>query len=115
MTEENTELPGLTFHLEVWEEQGFHDRRFVNICIRAEVSDWELANKVKAKFDGGMKIYTVGDFKEKMIQVLRKDNAESGGRVLELEAALQAKTREVDALRAKLTRFDYMLEGMGLK
>lgn len=104
MTEENTELPGLTFHLEVWEEQGFHDKRFVNICIRAEVADWELADKVKAKFDGGMKIYTVEDFKGKMIQVLRKDNAESGGRVLELVAALQAKTREAEAYKAELDR-----------
>lgn len=104
MTEKNTELPGLTFHLETWEEQGFHDKRFVNICIRAEVTDWELANKVKAKFDDGMKIYTVGDFKEKMIQVLRKDNAESGGRVIELEAALQAKTRELEALQTVVAR-----------
>jgi len=113
MTESVSELPGLTFHLEAWQEQGMGEKRFVDIRIRAEVEDWALAEKVKQKFDGGMKIYTVEDFKAVMIKVLKKDNEESEGKLIELQAALTAKTREAESLKAELVRINASFSFLG--
>lgn len=113
MAEEKSTLPGVTFYVEAWNESSLGGKSFIDIRIRAEVSDWDLANRVKKKFDGGMRIHAVSDFKEKMIQVLQKDNEESEGRVVELQAESDAKTREISALKERLAQYEASFSFLG--
>lgn len=106
MEEKKKELPGITFFLDASEEQGtFHGKLNVKLTLTAIVDEEELLERVKKKFEGGFRVYTVEDFKGIMIKSLNEDVGEAERRIRELENELRTSKAAQEHAEQQLQSF----------
>ncbi len=110
--EHNERIPGVTLHLkEATESQPLSGGRYRGaIELLADITDLDIWNAVAQKLDG-MRIYTVSNLSESMIEVsqrkarkaeeeLRKQGLESSNELEQLRAALSLLNAELNQAKA---------------
>ena len=119
------QVPGVTFSLEDAELRKVKGKKIAKVTLEAVIMDDDVWEAVQDKLDG-MKIYSVEDFQEQIIDLMKDDNEKLDGQVGSLQERLQeahehmkqqasfdAQTveelrRENEALRQRVDRLESM-------
>lgn len=100
----NDGLPGVEFSLisSNIRQANVTKKRYATVTLEAQIHDDPIWEAVLAKFQSGLKIYSVEDFKTEILNALRKENERLEACNKSLDNALRNAVTENQQMKAAL-------------